>query len=174
MRPESPSRVLSIYPITRGFAYCVFNGAGQLFDWGIKHIKPGEKNSQCLAAIEHLIIRFDPHALVLEDWEETGGRRVARVKHLYREIEKLAERASLDCYVYPWKVAFDVCREGDPKTRHDLAIQVAKMVPAIASRLPPRRKIWLPQDPRQALWTCNGFVPVTYLIMPPWLRMRAG
>lgn len=23
-------------------------------------------------------------------------------------------------------------------------------------------------------WTCNGFVPVTYLIMPPWLRTRAG
>jgi S-adenosylmethionine synthetase len=25
-----------------------------------------------------------------------------------------------------------------------------------------------------AFWTCNGFVPVTYLIMPPWPRMRAG
>ncbi|WP_368389816.1 alpha-ketoglutarate-dependent dioxygenase AlkB [Sphingobium sp. AS12] len=24
------------------------------------------------------------------------------------------------------------------------------------------------------VWTCNGFVPVTYLIMPPWLRTRAG
>lgn len=23
-------------------------------------------------------------------------------------------------------------------------------------------------------WTCNGFVPVTYLSMPPWLRRRAG
>jgi hypothetical protein len=23
-------------------------------------------------------------------------------------------------------------------------------------------------------WTWNGFVPVTYLTMPPWLRMRAG
>lgn len=23
------------------------------------------------------------------------------------------------------------------------------------------------------LWTCTGFAPVTYLIMPPWLRMRA-
>ena len=23
-------------------------------------------------------------------------------------------------------------------------------------------------------WTCNGFAPVTYLIMPPWLRMRVG
>jgi hypothetical protein len=23
-------------------------------------------------------------------------------------------------------------------------------------------------------WTCNGFVPVTYLITPPWLRKRVG
>ncbi|WP_156405451.1 hypothetical protein [Sphingomonas sp. Root710] len=23
-------------------------------------------------------------------------------------------------------------------------------------------------------WTCNAFVPVTYLIKPPWLRTRAG
>lgn len=23
-------------------------------------------------------------------------------------------------------------------------------------------------------WTCNGFVPVTYLIKPPWLRTRVG
>ena len=27
---------------------------------------------------------------------------------------------------------------------------------------------------REAEWACNGFVPVTYLIMPPWPRMRAG
>jgi len=26
----------------------------------------------------------------------------------------------------------------------------------------------------QADWTCTGFVPVSYLIKPPWLRMRAG
>jgi hypothetical protein len=25
-----------------------------------------------------------------------------------------------------------------------------------------------------SLWTCNGFAPVTYLTMPPLLRMRAG
>jgi two-component system, NarL family, nitrate/nitrite response regulator NarL len=25
-----------------------------------------------------------------------------------------------------------------------------------------------------AIWTCNGFVPVTYLTMPPWLRTRVG
>jgi hypothetical protein len=26
----------------------------------------------------------------------------------------------------------------------------------------------------EPLWTCNGFAPVTYLIMPPWLRTRVG
>jgi len=26
----------------------------------------------------------------------------------------------------------------------------------------------------KVVWTCNGFAPVTYLIMPPWLRMRVG
>ena len=31
----------------------------------------------------------------------------------------------------------------------------------------------VPIAPR-VFWTCNGFVPVTYLIMPPWPRMRAG
>jgi hypothetical protein len=31
------------------------------------------------------------------------------------------------------------------------------------------------QEPHDSLyWTCNGFVPVTYLIMPPWLRTRVG
>jgi hypothetical protein len=24
------------------------------------------------------------------------------------------------------------------------------------------------------MWTCSGIAPVTYLTMPPWLRMRAG
>ena len=30
------------------------------------------------------------------------------------------------------------------------------------------------QSSRAVIWTCNGFVPVTYLTMPPWLRTRAG
>ena len=30
------------------------------------------------------------------------------------------------------------------------------------------------QQFRRSDWTCNGFAPVTDLIKPPWLRMRAG
>ncbi|WP_241234003.1 type IV toxin-antitoxin system AbiEi family antitoxin domain-containing protein, partial [Sphingomonas koreensis] len=31
-----------------------------------------------------------------------------------------------------------------------------------------------PERATLELWTCNGFAPVTYLIMPPWLQTRVG
>ncbi len=34
--------------------------------------------------------------------------------------------------------------------------------------------IWITGLWGEEEWTCTGFVPVTDLIMPPWLRMRAG
>jgi transposase-like protein len=49
------------------------------------------------------------------------------------------------------------------------------------SHLPARKTLEQLGIPRRTFyrwydhyWTCNGFVPVTYLIMPPWLRTRAG
>jgi len=52
----------------------------------------------------------------------------------------------------------------------------------LAIRLLTREAVWrgellrqvAPRDCETIVWTCNGFVPVTYLIMPPWLRTRAG
>lgn len=152
MKAGNYERILALHATTRGFAYVIMDGPGQLTDYGIKHVRVDGKNRNCLAAIEHLIVRFDPHAIVFEDTDEMGGKRSARVKHLYRDIERLAGRAILDTYVYPWQVAFDVFRDGKPATRHDLAVMIAVILPAIKRRLPPKRKAWLPMDPRQALF----------------------
>jgi hypothetical protein len=164
MKGQNPRRAVSIHATTRGFAYSIFDGPGQLIDWGIKHVGRGEKNKNCLALIECLISRFDPHALVIEDVEEAGGKRSARVRHLYRAIEKLADRATLDTYCYPWQMVFSVFKEGQPKTRHDLAVMISGMIPAIARRLPPKRKIWLPQDPRQALFDSAALALTFYAV----------
>jgi hypothetical protein len=152
MKGQNPGRVLALHLTSRGFAYCIFEGPGALADWGIKRVSNDDKNRNCLAAIEHLIGRFDPHAIVFEDTDEAGGRRSARVKHLYRDVERLAKRASLDTYSYPWQMAFEVFKDGNPWTRHDIAKMIAVILPAIKKRLPPKRKPWLPMDPRQALF----------------------
>lgn len=149
---KSFERILALHATSRGFAYTLMDGPGELSDWGIKRVAVSEKNRHCLAAIEHLIARHDPHAIVFEDTDEVGGRRSARVKRLYRDIEKLADRVSVDTYCYPWQVVFDVFRDGKPHTRHDIAGQIAVILPAIRKRLPPKRKAWLPMDPRQALF----------------------
>jgi hypothetical protein len=151
MRGQNPRRVLALHATSRGFAYCMFEGPGQLIDFGIKHVKRGDKNKESLAVIEGLIVRYDPHAIAIEDITEPGSKRLSRVRNLYRDIEKLADRASIETYAYPWKIVFSVFKEGQPKTRHDLAQMVAVILPSIARRLPPKRKIWLPLDPRQAL-----------------------
>jgi hypothetical protein len=164
MRGLDPRRVLALHATSRGFAFCLFNGPGELFDWGIKHVARGEKNTQSLAAVEALIARFDPHSIVIEDVSEPGSKRTSRVRQLYRDIEKLADRASLDTYAYPWPVVFQVFKDARPRTRHDIAKRVAVMIPAIARRLPPKRKIWLPQDPRQALFDAAALALTSYAV----------
>jgi hypothetical protein len=152
MKVQNRERILALHATSRGFAYAVMDGPGHLSDWGIKRVQAPEKNQHCLAKIEHLIARHDPHAIVFEDTDEIGGRRSARVKHLYRDIEKLADRTGLDAYCYPWQVAFDVFKDGAPVTRHDLAVMIAVILTSLKKRLPPKRKAWLPMDPRQALF----------------------
>ncbi len=161
MRGQNPRRVLALHATTRGFAFCLFEGSGQLIDFGIKHVKRGDKNKESLALIERLIVRYDPHVIVIEDVTEPGSKRLSRVRNLYRDIEKLADRASIETYAYPWQIVFSVFKDGQPKTRHDLANMVAVILPAIARRLPPKRKIWLPQDARQALFDAAA-VGITY------------
>ena len=152
MKANHSERVLAIYPITRGFAYCLFEGPGQLHDWGIRHVGKAEKNAACLAGIEKLIARYDPHAVVIEDVSDHSSRRSARICHLYRDLERMADRLDLSVYAYPWPVVFKAYERFNPQTRHDLAVAIAGMIPQLARRLPPRRKIWLPTDPRQALF----------------------
>ena len=162
MKGQNPERALALHATSRGFAFCVFDGPGTLSDWGIKHVGTGDKNKNSILVIEHLVARFDPHFIVIEDVTEAGGRRSARVKHLYRDVEKLADRGNLDTYSYPWQMVFSVFADGKPQTRHDLATMIAVILPQIGRRLPPKRKAWLPMDPRRALFDAAALAITHY------------
>ncbi len=58
------------------------------------------------------------------------------------------------------------------RLRH--AIRRRDIFPVRLLRYADPRKGLLSGTAWEAVWTCNGFVPVSYLIKPPWLRMRAG
>jgi hypothetical protein len=158
-------RVLSLYVTVRGFAFCLFESRGKLYDWGIKHVpKHIDKNVTCVSLIEQLIAKYDPHSIVIEDIDDAGSKRTERGIALYRAIEKLADRVGVTVFAYPRQTVFSVFKSYHPKTKHDIALVLADMLPQLKRRLPPKRKIWLPQDSRQALFDAAALGTTHYVV----------
>jgi hypothetical protein len=61
-----------------------------------------------------------------------------------------------------------------PLASEQTAIGEQTLVHGVAPITPRDRLALRANAPRKAQWTCNGLVPVTYLITPPWLRTPAG
>jgi hypothetical protein len=148
---KAPSFTLAISASPRGFAFVVFQSDATPFDWGIREIRGSQKNPRSLAAVKKLSERYQPEAIVIE---ETGrdSRRGGRIRALYRSIILLAERNNVRVARYTRahvRATFD--RE-NARTRPELAQAVAARIPAFAPKLPPLRKIWMSEDPRQSLF----------------------
>src|SRR5207237_8486309 len=80
-------RVLAIDPSTRGFGFSVLEGPDRLIDWGVKETKKN-KSARTLKLIEDLIDRYQPSAIVVEDYAGKGSRRCRRIERLINDIAK--------------------------------------------------------------------------------------
>ena len=149
----------------RGFAFVLFQADGNPFDWGVREIRGSQKNARCFLAIKKLLRQYRPQALVLE---ETGrdSRRGARVRALYRSLGELGEREGVVVVRYTRaQVRATFAAEG-ARTRPEIAKAIATRIPAFAPKLPPLRKIWMSEDPRQSLFDAAG-LGVTYCTRNP-------
>jgi RNase H-fold protein (predicted Holliday junction resolvase) len=84
-------RVLAIDPASRGFGFAILEGPPLLIDWGVKNTTR-DKKAKSLALTQHLIKRYQPDLLVLEDFACKGSRRRKRIRDLIAAIQKLAQR----------------------------------------------------------------------------------
>lgn len=159
--PRKYPRVLALHLSGIGASFCVFEAPCSLYDWGHRHIKRQDRDNETLAAVGHLLHRFAPDAVVIEDISALGTRRSARVCRLYRDIETLADDHAIDVFAYPWEAVFRAYEGGRPENRYEVAVLTAKVLPMIARRLPPKRKMWMPKDPRQSLFDAAA-LGVTY------------
>lgn len=154
-------RVLALHLSGIGVSFCVFDAPCSLYDWGHKHIKRPDRDKETLAAVGHLLHRFTPDAVVIEDTSALGTRRSVRVCRLYQDIEALIDDHAIDVFAYPWEAVFRAYAGGRPENRYEVAILTAKALPMIARRLPPKRKLWMPKDPRQSLFDAAA-LGITY------------
>lgn len=144
--------VLSIYPFSRGFAFVLFEGPESPFDWGVKEIREKHKNTKTLDEIKKIIGRYCPEVLVIEDTIGKDSRRTSRIRKLYRMLVHLAEVEFLEVHRYSKTEVKARFASVGARTKYEIAKAIATQIPAFAHRVPPLRKIWMSEDPRQSLF----------------------
>ena len=152
-------RILAVHATTKGLGYAVFEGPQSPIDWGVKSIREGEKNAHSLALVQELVSRFCPDVLVLEDAAAKGSHRSERIRRLYRQIEAFAATKAIETHVYSraqirrcFDEAFGASR------KHEIAQTLAVLLPELAHRIPPVRKLWHTEDARMGIFDAAALV----------------
>ena len=151
-------RILAIAPTSRGFGYAVMEGSDWLMAHGNKAILKN-KNAGALKWVDKFIRFYQPSVLMLPDVNAADTHRAARIKTLHQQIGVLARKHQLKLKL----VKATKMRErllGDSKgTKQAMAERLAEMFPKeLKSRLPPKRRPWMSEDPRMDIFDAVGLV----------------
>lgn len=153
--------VLSIYPFSRGFAFVFFEGPENPFDWGVKEIKEKHRNTKTFDEIKKLIDLYRPEVLVIEDTSDKASRRNSRIRKLYRMLVHLAIVEYVDLCRYTKAEIRECFASVGATTKYEIAKAIAIQIPAFGHRIPPIRKPWVSEDPRQNLFDAAA-LGITY------------
>lgn len=143
--------VLAIYPNSKGFGFAVLEDVEHLINWGTKYAL-ADKNARCVSQVSDLIDRYDPGVLVLERAAAKGSRRCARIRELIADLRKLASRKNVITRSFSRQSVREALSESGAFTKDEIAAEIAGRFPELAHRLPPRRKLWMPEDNRMNIF----------------------
>lgn len=144
--------VLALYPTVRGYAFVLFEGPESPFDWGTKDVREVPKNEHIIELVARLLDRYHPELLIMEDHEDRRCRRTQRIKRLCRSLVDLATACDIQVHLYSKEAVKQCFAPAGARTKYEIAQAVARHIPAFKHRLPPLRKIWMSEDPRQSLF----------------------
>ncbi|MEI7534277.1 MAG: hypothetical protein WCK57_07885 [Verrucomicrobiae bacterium] len=149
-------RILAIAPLSRGLGYAVMEGPEKLVACGNKAILR-DKNTGALAWVNRFIQFYQPDVLVLPDVLAADTRRSNRIKRLHRKIVAWAGKKQLKVrLISVTRVRTQLLGEAKG-TKFAVAKTLAENFPEeLASRLPPKRRPWMSEDPRMDIFDAVG------------------
>jgi len=149
-------RILAIAPLSRGLGYAVMEGPDKLVACGNKAILR-DKNAKALAWVNRFIQFYQPDVLVLPNVTAADTRRATRIKTLHRKIVAWADKKKVKVRL----VSVTQVRThllGEPMgTKFAVARTLAEKFPTeLGTRLPPKRRPWMSEDPRMDIFDAVG------------------
>ena len=143
-------RVLALDIRPRSFGFAVFEGRNRLLDWGVRSFRSGVNAVKHPASKKLLVLldEFDPSAIVVG--KPHPGKNRARAP-LFATMQRVAAHRNI-----PIKL---ISREtvgkafgGVRLNKYQMARAVEEHLPELATRLPPKRKLWQSEDYRMSIF----------------------
>jgi Holliday junction resolvasome RuvABC endonuclease subunit len=150
------ARVLALDPYYRGFGFAVLEGQDTLISWGTRWARIN-KNEHFLKEIARLIARYQPEAVVLEDYAGRKSHCSVRVLELIDGIKALAAKDGIPVRHFSRAEVRGAFASLGARTKQQIAAAIAGRFPELALRLPPVRKIWMPEDYRMSFFDAVAF-----------------
>ncbi len=163
-------RILAIDIHALYAGYAVLEGPKRLVDWGMLHFKKHGVAAASVAAYDapRLIARCRPDRIVITmpANQALARERLSEVKRTFLDA---AARARIPVCEIPREKYLKAL---DARTRYAAAEQATVRFPALAPRLPKRRKIWQAERPIMAVFDATAagvayFLPHRRRARPP-------
>lgn len=152
-------RLIALHCSAKGIGFAVFEGEA-IYDWGTV-VTRGDKNAMALRKLTHLLDRFSPETLVVEDPEKAVSR-ADRIFQLHSAIRALCVARAIDFVEYPLPEIRVRLGLALGATRQDVAEAVVRHLDVLAPRLPSPRKPWQSEPRRMAIF-CAAAVALAHL-----------
>lgn len=165
-----PDLTLAVSLSARGFAYVFFEAPETPFDWAVVEVKGKDKNAYIGKRIQKLLRLYRPQTLVLEDLSVKSAKRPDRTKKLALFLGHLAQCAGVDVVAYNRITIRAAFAPLGAQTKVEIARAIALALPAFGHRLPPVRKIWMSEEPRQMLFDAAALGMTHYARMSGDIR----
>jgi hypothetical protein len=145
MRQKPIRRVLAIDIRSQRIGYAAFEVAARLLDWGMR-------SHELDGAIAVLLRRFQPSVVVLRRMKVGGKRDTPGARSIMRAIRSNTRRHSIPL-VYLGDAALNkFFRTYGEQSKYEIALLLATCFPELKWKLPPRRKIWMPEHLRMSIF----------------------
>lgn len=129
----------------------LFESPQSPLDWGIKETT-GKAFGESLENARNLMLRYRPDVLVIEDLTETGVRRGVPVRRFYRGAVHVAESLGISVERITRTDIKNAYAHVGARNKHEIATATATEIEAFRSLLPTKRKEWVTEDRRMALF----------------------
>jgi Holliday junction resolvasome RuvABC endonuclease subunit len=163
MTAPYPSITIGLYLSARGLCWIAFSSPLAPYDWGrVATTKAKNRHERSLARVESLLERYTPDYLVMEEPKHSGSRRGENRPRLCQAIRALAADRGCEVVSYTSADIANCFAVVGATTRHEIAEAIGRHIPALASFVPRRRKVWQSERPNIGLFCAAALVLTHY------------